>query len=96
MRKHKDSEPPRPTTMGYFLSEDAHLALLQTREQLRLLALLADPRALNEPELTLSAGALAECFWRLAGELDKVAEAAVWSTAVIAKEGAQGDGMSRS
>ena len=86
MRKRKGSEPSRPTSMGYLLSEDAHLALLQTRGQLRLLALLADPRASDEPELVLSPGALAECFWRLAGELDKVAEAALWSTMATVRE----------
>lgn len=78
MRKRKATEPPRPTCDGYLLPEDAHLSLLQTRDQLRLLALLADPRGFEEPELRLSSSALAECFWRLAGDLDGVAKAAVW------------------
>jgi hypothetical protein len=77
MRKRKGTEP-RPVPEGYLLPEDAHLALLQTRDQLRLLAVLADPRGIDEPELRLSSGALAECFWRLAGDLDGVAKAAVW------------------
>lgn len=78
MRKRKGTEPSHPIPEGYLLPEDAHLALLQTRDQLRLLALLADPRGLDESELRLSPGALAECFWRLAGDLDGVAKAAVW------------------
>ncbi|MEZ0472913.1 XAC0095 family protein [Luteimonas salinilitoris] len=79
MRKHTGSEPSRPTSIGYLLPEDAHLALTQTRDQLRLLALLADPRGSDEPDLMLRPGALAECFWRLAGDLDEVAEAAAWT-----------------
>jgi hypothetical protein len=78
MRKRKATDSVRPTPEGYLLPEDAHLALLQTRDQLRLLALLADPRGSDEPELRLSSGALAECFWRLAGDLDGVAKATVW------------------
>jgi hypothetical protein len=78
MRKHKGSEPPRPESLSYLLPEDAHLALLQTRDQLRLLALLADPRGCNELELSLPPSALAECFWRLARDLDVVVGAAVW------------------
>lgn len=85
MRKHKGSEPSRPTLDGYVLPEDAHLALLQTRDQLRLLALLADPRGFEEPELRLPSGALAECFRRLAGDLDGVAKAAVWPAATNAE-----------
>jgi hypothetical protein len=85
MRKRKVTEPVRPTSEGYLLPEDAHFSLLQTRDQLRLLALLADPRGVDEPELRLSSGALAECFWRLAGELDGVAKAAVWPAAATAK-----------
>jgi hypothetical protein len=85
MRKREVTEPVRPTPEGYLLPEDAHISLLQARDQLRLLALLADPRGLDEPELRLSSGALAECFWRLAGELDGVAKAAVWPAAATAK-----------
>jgi hypothetical protein len=88
MHKRKGTQPTRATPGGYLLPEDAHLALLQTRDQLRLLALLADPRGSDEPELRLSSGALAECFWRLAGDLDGVARAAVWP-AVAMPERAQ-------
>lgn len=85
MHEHTGSEQPLPSSTGYLLPEDAHLALLLTRDHLRLLALLADPSALAEPDLMLSRGALAECFWRLAGDLDKVADAAVWPAAPFAK-----------
>jgi len=85
MRKRKAPEPTSPTCDGYLLPEEAHLSLLQTRDQLRLLALLADPRGREEPELRLSSGALAECFWRLAGDIDGVAKAAVWPAALVAK-----------
>jgi hypothetical protein len=78
MRKHKGSEPSRPASLSYLLPEDAHLALLQTRDQLRLLALLADPHGCNELELSLPPSALAECFWRLARDLDEVVGAAAW------------------
>lgn len=88
MRKRKGTEPPHPTPDGYLLPEDAHLALLQTRDQLRLLAVLADPRGFDDPELRLSSGALAECFRRLAGDLDGVVKAAVWP-AVAMPESAQ-------
>ncbi|WP_425603384.1 XAC0095 family protein [Luteimonas endophytica] len=56
--------------MGYLLSEDAHLALLQVRDKLRFLALLAGPRGHDAPGPSLRPGALAECFWRVAGQLD--------------------------
>ena len=85
MRKRKAIEPLCHTSDGYLLPEDAHLALLQARDQLRLLALLADPRGFDEPELRLSSGALAECFWRLAGDLDGVAKAAVWPATATGK-----------
>ncbi|WP_407353787.1 XAC0095 family protein [Luteimonas sp. R10] len=67
--------PARPATPGcYQLPEDAHLALEQTRDRLRLLACLAAARSPHddrpEAELSLKPAALAHCFQELADRLD--------------------------
>jgi hypothetical protein len=62
------------------LPEDAHLALVHTRDHLRLLARLTEPRtAADDEELPLSPIALAYCFERLAGDLDDIVGEARWS-----------------
>lgn len=64
---------------GYLLPEDALLALVQTRDQLRLLARLTEPAASDDDaELAVSPIALAHCFDRLAGDLQGVIDAAHW------------------
>jgi hypothetical protein len=64
---------------GYVLPEDAHLALVQARDHLRLLARLTEPRiAADDDELPLSPLALAHCFDRLARDLDDIVNAARW------------------
>ena len=64
---------------GYLLPEDALLALVQTRDQLRLLARLTEPVAAeDDAELAVSPMALARCFDRLAGDLQGVIDAAHW------------------
>jgi hypothetical protein len=65
--------------VGYMLPEDAHLALIQTRDQLRLMARLIEPGIDADDERTLSSTALAHCFERLAHDLDGVVEVARWS-----------------
>ncbi|MGN7919869.1 XAC0095 family protein [Lysobacter sp. 22409] len=51
-------------------------ALTQTRDQLRLLAQLTEPQGEGSPDVVyLSAQALAQCFDRLADDLDRIAEA---------------------
>lgn len=59
-----------------FLPADAHQALTQTRDHLRLLSQLTEPQGEAGPDVVyLSARALADCFDRLADDLDRVAEA---------------------
>lgn len=61
----------------YQLPEDAHTALTQTRDHLQLLARLTDPRLMDDDEdLPVSPTALAHCFARLAGDLDRIVRAA--------------------
>ncbi|WP_149194394.1 XAC0095 family protein [Luteimonas suaedae] len=66
----------------YQLPEDAHLALEQTRDRLRLLARLAAPRSpqddLPEAELPLAPAALAHCFEELADRLDSSLRRVRW------------------
>ncbi|MBF6023442.1 hypothetical protein IU514_05280 [Lysobacter niastensis] len=65
--------------MAYQLPEDAHLALVQARDHLRLLARLTEPRTeAGDDEVPLSPLALAHCFDRLAGDLDGIVQAAHW------------------
>ena len=82
MRKeHRNAAatPKAIATTGYVLPEDAHLALVQTCDQLRLLARLTEPgHAADDDELSLSPLALAHCFDRLASELDGIVDAAQW------------------
>ena len=62
---------------GYLLPLVAHQALTQTRDHLRLLAQLTEPKGEGSPDVVyLSAEALAHCFDRLADDLDRIAQAA--------------------
>lgn len=66
---------------SYSLPATAHQALTQTRDHLRLLALLTEPHDENAPDqLSISAEALAYCFDRLADDLERIADAAIPST----------------
>lgn len=62
---------------SYLLPATAHLALTQTRDHLRLLAQLTEPQGEASPDVVyLSAQALANCFDRLADDLDRIVGAA--------------------
>lgn len=64
------------SSRSHRLTIDAHQALTQTRDHLRLLAQLTEPQGEAGPDVVyLSARALADCFDRLADDLDRVAEA---------------------
>lgn len=63
--------------ISYLLPPSAYQALTQTRDHLRLLAQLTEPLSEAGADVVyLSAQALADCFDRLADDLDRVAEAA--------------------
>lgn len=70
----KGPRSPAAAPDCYQLPEEAHLALEQTRDRLRLLACLAAPRSqhddLPEAEMPLKPAALAHCFHELADRLD--------------------------
>ena len=75
----KENRPSTTTSAGYVLPEPAHLALIQARHHLRLLARLTEPTAADdEEEMSLSPTALAHCFGRLASDLDDIVSAAYW------------------
>lgn len=60
----------------YALPADAHQSLAQTRDYLRLLAQLTEPKGDAGPDVVyLSAQALAYCFDCLADDLDLIAQA---------------------
>lgn len=64
------------TPHDYLLPATAQQVLTQTRDQLRLLAQLTEPHGEGGPDVIyLSAQALAQCFDRLADDLDRVVEA---------------------
>ncbi|WP_394537598.1 hypothetical protein PRJ39_15900 [Lysobacter enzymogenes] len=70
--------PSLASSAGYLLPVDAHRSLIQVRDQLRLLAQLAEPKGEQAVDVIyLSAEALALCFDRLADDLDSVAQAVV-------------------
>ncbi len=61
---------------AFILSVSAHQALVQTRDHLRLLAQLTEQQGEGGPDVVyLSAQALANCFDRLADDLDRIAVA---------------------
>lgn len=68
---------PRNTTAmpSYLLPLEARLTLINTRDHLRLLSDLAEPRNdAHRDRIVVSTDSLAQCFDRLAGELDEVLE----------------------
>lgn len=76
MRKGKRSSPSAPR--GYLLPHEAHFALLQTRNRLRLLAELAEPRQTDDGgAVFVSSAGLADCFDQLVSDLDGVLRTAV-------------------
>ena len=62
---------------GYLLPQSAHDSLITTREQLHLLAQLAEPRGEASGYLVLPRDALAELFTRVAQHLDDALSAVV-------------------
>ena len=59
----------------FYLSSDAYSSLTEARDHLRLLAQLAESRGQGVDVIYLSAEALAQCFDRLAEDLDHIAQA---------------------
>lgn len=65
-------------TRGYLLPHEAHFALMQARNRLRLLAELAEPREADDAgSVFVSSAGLADCFDQLGADLDQVLDAAV-------------------
>jgi len=61
----------QPETPYYVLSIDTYVALQHTREELRLLGRLAEPRSEDDrDEVVVSTEALSDCFLRIAEQLD--------------------------
>lgn len=70
-----------PASEGYYLPEDAHLQLLQTRNHLRMLAQMVAPRRHsddNPDDLPLQPSALSDCFQKMGEQLNQVLEAMEW------------------
>jgi len=64
------------TPHRYVVPASAHQSLIQSRDQLRLLAQLTEPHnPIGLDVVYLSAQALAQCFDRLADDLDRIVEA---------------------
>lgn len=62
---------------GFHLSVNDYVSLAQARDQLRLLGDLAGPVGEGaDTRIVLSAEALADCFARLADELEQIVDAA--------------------
>ena len=59
---------------GYFISQRSYRSLVQARDHLRFLAQLADPLDGAPDLIYLSAEALAQCFDRLADDLELVVQ----------------------
>jgi len=61
------------TTSTYLLPLSAHAVLVHTRDELRLLSQLAEPRSEDDrDQIVLSTEALSDCFSRIAEQLDGV------------------------
>lgn len=68
---HDTGTPCRPST--YMLPLAAHAALVHTRDELRLLSSLTEPRNDDDrDEIVVSTQSLADCFSRIAEQLDDV------------------------
>lgn len=71
----RNTDSTSSTTSTYFLPLDAHATLITTRDELRLLAQLAEPRGDDDRgAIALSTEALSECFGRMAEQLDTALE----------------------
>lgn len=61
------------TTSTYLLPTDAHVTLRFVRDELKLLARLAEPRNDDDrDDIVLSTEALSDCFSRMAEQIDEV------------------------
>lgn len=68
-----DDFGPFTITSTYLLPTDAHVTLKFLRDELHLLARLAEPRSEDDrDEIVLSTEALSDCFSRLAEQLGEV------------------------
>jgi len=67
----RNTQPPsNPST--YVLPLNAYVALVHTRDELRLLSQLAEPRGEDDRnEVVLSTEALSDCFTRIGEQLDE-------------------------
>ena len=75
MRKEARSIPA--AFRGYVLPHSAHESLMRTRDQLRLLAQLTEPRGDAPETIFVNPDALAELFDRVAHHLDDALSVAV-------------------
>jgi hypothetical protein len=68
-----DDIGPFTTTSTYLLPTDAHVTLKFLRDELHLLARLAEPRSDDDrDEIVVSTEALSDCFSRIAEQIDEV------------------------
>ena len=68
-----------PAVLAYQLPEEEYRALQRTRDHLRLLARLTEPRNFtDDQDLPISPLALTNCFQRLADDLDDIVRVAWW------------------
>ena len=66
--RNTETAPSEPT---YVLPLNAYVALMHTRDELRLLSQLSEPRGEDDrDEIVLSTEALSDCFLRIAEQLD--------------------------
>lgn len=73
MRNGPRSTETTPSLTTYVLPLAAHAALVHTRDELRLLSQLAEPRGEGDrDEIVLSTEALSDCFYRFAEQLAEV------------------------
>jgi hypothetical protein len=88
MRNGQRAHAPAPTV--YVLPEQAHLALVQMRDHLRLLARLTETGTeASCHDNILRPDAMAWCFSRLARDLDDIVGVAYWSEAAAAEDAAR-------
>lgn len=70
MRNGHRSTETTPSQTNYLLPLSAYVALKHTRDELRLLSQLAEPRGEDDrDEIVLSTEALSDCFLRIAEQL---------------------------
>lgn len=73
----KDTRPIPAAFRGYLLPRSAHDSLIDTRDQLRLLAQFTETRSEQREVLFVTPDALSELFDRVANHLDDALSAAV-------------------